>query len=112
MAWGKRAAVLRCLEDSLRCGKLRAASRQLRRKMGELRLYVHTQLLDGVLQPVVGGNLLRLADLDGLQVGQDDVTKQACDGIKSFAHEKILRVNHEKRTITAAQLSVIGCGYA
>ena len=73
--------------------QLRAAGGQLRREVSELRLQMHVQLLDGVLQPVIGRYLLCLAHLHRLQVGQDDVDKKPRDSNVGIAHEKILRSN-------------------
>jgi hypothetical protein len=47
--------------------------------MRKLRLQMQTQLFNGAFQPVIGGDLLCLARLDGLQAGQNDFAEEdAC----------------------------------
>jgi hypothetical protein len=66
------------------------------------------QLLDGVFQPVVGGNLLGLAHLHALQVGQNHVDEKPGEGNKWVVHEEILSTNKKERLITAGQPLVMG----
>jgi hypothetical protein len=54
----------------MRGRQLCPAGGQLRRKVSELRLQVQAQLLDSVLQPVVGGNLFCLAYLTIFRLGR------------------------------------------
>src|ERR1035438_2938189 len=97
---GSQAALARGFEGSLRCRQLGPASGKLRRQMGKLRVQVHAQLFDGVFQPVVGGNLLRLAHLHRLQVGQNHIGKQLGKGSNRLIHEGILMWNSSERIIT------------
>jgi hypothetical protein len=61
---------------------------------------VHPQILNGVLEPVVGGDLFGLAHLHVFEVGEDHVAKEGGEGSKWIGHEKILSTNCKKRLIT------------
>ncbi len=100
------------LEGRLRGCQFRPASGQLRREVGKLRLQMQAQLLDGVFQPVVGGDLLCLAYLHALQIGQDHVGENPCEGNQGIVHERILTTNRKIRLITSKTSLVMGDGYA
>lgn len=110
----RKGAVLRLhrLEGCLGGCQLCPAGRQLRCEVGELRLEMHAQLLDGVFQPIVGSDLLCLTYLHALQIGQDHVGKNPGKGNQGIVHEGILTVNLKKRLITSKSSLVMGDGYA
>jgi hypothetical protein len=78
-------------EYGLRGSQLRTAAGQLRGEMRKLRLQMEAQFFNGVFQPVIGGDLLGLAHLHGLEIGQDDVNQEPDCGCKGIVHEEILR---------------------
>jgi len=98
---------LHSVERCLGRGQLRLASRQLRRQKRELRIQMASQLLDGSLKPVIGGNLLRLAPLHSLEVGHHNVGKDLGKSGKRIVHEEILSKNRAFRMITTGRVSVI-----
>jgi hypothetical protein len=52
---------------------------------------VGAEVLDGLLEAVVGGDLLGLTDLDGAEVGEDGVEEEVGEGVCGVVHEEILR---------------------
>jgi hypothetical protein len=95
------ASLLHSFQRRLRDSHLCPASRQLRRQVGELRGDVQSQLVYRRFQPVIGGDLLVLASLDSLQVGENHVGKQTRKDIDRLVHEQILSKVPAKRMITA-----------
>jgi len=65
------------------------------------------QILDGVLETVVGGDLLCLAPLHCFEVRENYFGKQLGQGGKRIAHEQILSRNCEKRLITSGRALVM-----
>jgi hypothetical protein len=51
-----------------------------------------------------------LADLDGLQVGEDRVKEQVSEGVRGVIHEGILRGVGIVRRITGEWALVMSCG--
>ncbi len=99
---------LRGLEGRLGCGQFRLARGELCGKPGKLGIEMISQVLNGLLEPVIGGDLLCLADLYGLEVGQDDLGEQLGEGSKRVSHEEILSRMNYKRMITAGGALVTG----
>jgi hypothetical protein len=99
----KAGPVLDCNECGLSCSQLGLACGELRGQEGELRVKVNAQLLDRVFEPVVGGELLRLAFMDRFQVGEDDVGEELGHGSKGIIHEQILTATRVERFITGGR---------
>ena len=85
------AAGLEGLDHGLKGGHLGAAGDELGGQLVELGVEVGSEVFDGLLKAVVGSNLLGLADLDGLEVGEDGVEEEFGEGIHRIIHEEILR---------------------
>jgi hypothetical protein len=91
---------LRSLEGRLRSRHLCPASRQLRGQVGKLGVYMQSQFFYRLLKPVIGGDLLVLAPLDSLQVGENHIGKQPGEDIDRLIHEQILSKVTAKCMIT------------
>jgi len=65
-----------------------------------MRLHVSLKLLDSQLNPIVSGNLFRLARLNSLEVGENYVRQQANERGIEIVHEQILRTIPQNRMIT------------
>jgi len=65
-----------------------------------LRLDVQTQFLNGCFEPVVGGDLLCLARLNGFQAGEDCIGEQLGEGKQGIVHRQIVITNERSRMIT------------
>jgi hypothetical protein len=70
------AAGLESLERGVKGGYLGAAGDELGGELVELGVKMGAELFDGLLEAVVRGDLLGLADLNGLEVGEDGGEEQ------------------------------------
>ena len=77
-----------------------AAGRQLCVEQRELRPNLRLEIADRLLKLIAGGNLFQLACLDGLQIGENDVSQKVSKGCKWVVHEEILLIIPLCRTIT------------
>lgn len=84
------AAGLDGLDRGVEGGHLGAAGDELGGQLVELGVKVGAEVFDGVLEAIVGGDLFALANLDGLEVGEDGVEEEFSEGIHRFIHEQIL----------------------
>lgn len=101
-------AGLEGLERGLEGGHFGAGGDDLGGELGELGVEVGAELFDGLLEAVVGCDLLGLADLDGFDVGEDGGAEQVGEGIDGVVHEEILRGVGIGRRITGERALVMG----
>lgn len=80
------AAGLEGLDRGLKGSHLGAAGDELGGQLVELGVEVSAEVFDGDLEAIVGGDLLALADLDGLEVGEDGVEEEFGEGIHRVIH--------------------------
>ena len=65
------------------------------------------QLLNRLLKPVIGGNLLLLARLHSFQIGENHVGQQLGDNILGLVHKQILNNRGPNRIITGGSTLVM-----
>jgi hypothetical protein len=85
-----------------------AGGYELSGEAGELGVEVGPELLDGLLEAVVCGDLFGLAGLDGAEVGEDGVEEKVSEGVDGGVHEEILRGVEVGRRITDNRALVMG----
>jgi hypothetical protein len=101
-------AGLKDLERCVEGGHLGAGGDELSGELVEFGVEVGAELLDGLLEAVVGGDLLGLAHLDGFEVGEDGGKEQLGEGVHLVIHEEILRLLAIARRITGEWAMVMG----
>lgn len=87
---GDLGAGLESLECGVEDGHLAAASYELGGELCELGVEVCAELVDGLFESVIGGDLFGLTDFDGFEIGEDGVEEQVVQGVDSVIHEQIV----------------------
>ena len=100
-------ACLEGLERGLEDSHFAAASDELGSEFGELGVEVGAELLNGILEAVVGGDLFGLADLNGFEIGEDGIEEQVVQGIDLVIHEQIVSGDGTMGRITGEWALVI-----
>ena len=88
--------------------KLRQTRRELGGEESEFGIEMNAQILDGLFEAVVGGDLLSLAYLHSFEVGQDYLGQKRREGSVGLVHEEILSRNPPGRMITTNRELVTG----
>ena len=101
-------AGLESLECGVEGGDLGAGGDELGGELVELGVEMAAELLNGLLEAVVGGDLLGLADLDRFEVGEDGGEEQVGEGVHRVIHERILMRVGIWRRITGERALVMG----